>query len=125
MSQLAALLAHRPRIDRVDLVEPNDLRLFSEVVTVAGELFADRPICACDILESAVDEVEDDRATLDMAEKAGADPGPLARPRDQSGQVGYHELLVMQPHDAELRLQGGERVVGDLGPGVRDCGEKG
>ena len=65
------------------------------------------------------------RAALDMAEKAGAEAGALAGPLDQPRKIGQHELLVMAAHDAKLRLQGGERVVGDLGPGVRDRGEQG
>ena len=112
-------------IERVDLVEPDDLRLLGKAVTVKCELVADRAVGAGDVVEGAVDQMKDHCAALDMAEKAGADPDPLARALDQSGEVGQDELLVMQPHDAELRLQGRERVVGDLRPGMRDRGEKG
>ena len=64
-------------------------------MTVLHELLADRPIGGGDIVERAVDQMEDHRAALDMAEKAGADPGALARPLDQPGKIGEHEFLVM------------------------------
>ncbi len=59
-----------------------------------------------------------------MAEKAGADPDTLARALDQPRQIGHHQLIVMYPHDSELRFQGRERVVGDLRPRVRDRRQK-
>src|SRR6516225_7227901 len=123
--QLPELHAHRPGIARVDLVEPDDLRLARKAVTVEVELLADRAINAGNIFAGPVDQMEDHRAALDMTEETGADPGTLARTLDQSGEIGQHELLVMEPHDAELRLQGRERIVGDLGPGVRYRREEG
>ena len=53
-----------------------------------------------------------------MAEEAGAEAGALARALDQAGHVGEHEFaVVVDPHDAELRVQRRERVVGDLRAG--------
>src|SRR6516164_6572609 len=68
--------------------------------------------------------MEDHRAALDMAEKPGADPGTVAGALDQTGEVGQDDFLVVQPYDAELRLQRRERIVGDLRPGVRDRSEE-
>src|SRR6516164_1571441 len=123
--QLPELQTYRPGVECVGFVERDDLRFARKAMTVEGELLADRAISVGDIFEGAVDQVEDHRAALDMTEKSGADPGTLAGTLDQPGEVCQHELLVMQPHDAELWLQGRERIVGDLGPGVRDCGEEG
>src|SRR5271166_2747401 len=123
--QLPELHACRSGIERVDLVEPDDLRLARNTVTVEVELLADRAIGAGDIVEGPVDQVEDHRAALDMTEKPGANSRTFAGTLDQPREVGQHEFLVMQPYDAELRLQGRERVVGDLGSGVRDRGEEG
>ena len=33
---------------------------------------------------------------------------------DQAGNVGEHEFLLVDMHDAELRMQRGEGIVGDL-----------
>ena len=66
-----------------------------------------------------------------------AEPAALGRALDQPGDVGEHELVVVEPHDAEVRLERGERVVGDLRlrrahrrdqrglPGVREADERG
>ena len=44
---------------------------------------------------------------------------------DQAGQVGQHELTFVDAHDAELRMQRGEGIVGDLRLGRADAGEEG
>src|SRR5262249_27988406 len=115
----------RVRVERVDLVEPNDFRLFGKAMPIAHEFLADRAVGPGDILYRTVDEVQDYSTALDMAEKAGADARTFARSRDQPGEIGQHKLLLMPAHDAELRLQCRKRVVGDLGPGMRDRSEKG
>src|SRR5271166_509515 len=101
--QLPELQVCRPGIERVGLVEPDDLRLFGKAVTVEIELLADRAIGAGDILEGAVDQVEDHRAALDMTEKPGANSRTCAGTLDQPREVGQYELLVMHPYDPELR----------------------
>ena len=50
-----------------------------------------------------------------MAEESVSQPVAVARPFDQAGQVGDDELVVVVDLDhAEIGLEGGERVVGDL-----------
>ena len=100
------------------MLSPTISGFLRKAVTILGEFFADRAVSADDIVESAVHQVKNDGAALDMAEETSADAGPLARSLDQSGEVGQDKLVVVQPHDAELRLQGRERVVGDFGPGM-------
>ena len=41
----------------------------------------------------------------------------LGRPLDEPGDVGEHELVLVEAHDAEVRLEGRERIVADLRPG--------
>ncbi len=53
-----------------------------------------------------------------------AEPAALGRALDQAGHVGEHELVVAPPHDAEVRLERRERVVGDLGLGRADRGDQ-
>ena len=64
-------------------------------------------------------------AALDMAEKPVAETVALVRALDQAGNVGEHEVAPVDPDDAETRMEGGERIVGDLGLGGGDGGEEG
>ena len=53
-------------------------------------------------------------AALDMAEEAVAEADAFMRALDQAGNVGEHEFAVVDRDDAELRVQRGEGIVGDL-----------
>ena len=64
-------------------------------------------------------------AALDMAEEAVAEAGALMRALDQAGNIGQHEFAAVGIHDAELRMQRGEGIVGDLRPRRADLGEEG
>ena len=44
---------------------------------------------------------------------------------DQAGNVGEHEFAALRTHDAELRMQRRERIIGDLRLGRADDGEEG
>jgi hypothetical protein len=55
---------------------------------------------------------------LDVAQKAIAETGTLMRPFDQSGDVDHHEgLKFVDAHDAQLRFERRERIVGNFGTG--------
>ena len=49
-----------------------------------------------------------------MTKETVAETNALMRAFDQSGKIGEHEIGVVDPHDAELRLERGEGIVGDL-----------
>ena len=51
---------------------------------------------------------------LDVAQEAVAEAAALGRALDEPGDVGEHELVVLEPHDAEVRHERRERVVRDL-----------
>ncbi len=57
--------------------------------------------------------------------KRSPEPGALVRALDQPRQVGDDEAVVADLDRAELGLERGERVVGDLRPGARDAREEG
>ena len=49
----------------------------------------------------------------------------FGRALDQAGNVGHHEALFRpDPHHPQIRMQGRERVVGDLRPRVRNRGDE-
>ncbi len=62
---------------------------------------------------------------LDVAEKAVPEASAGAGPFDQAGDVGHHELEVVESDHSQVRLQGGERIVGDLRSGGGDAGDEG
>ena len=63
---------------------------------------------------------------LQMAQKLVAQTGAFGRAFDQTGHVGDDKtLLGGHAHHAQIRVQGGERVVGDLGAGVGDGADQG
>ena len=49
-----------------------------------------------------------------MAEEAVAEAGALMRALDQARNIRQHEFAAIGIHHAELRMQRGERIVGDL-----------
>ena len=68
-----------------------------------------------------VDEVDEDAGALDVAEELDAEAGAEVGAFDEAGHVGDGEGLlvgrVADLNDAEVGLEGGEGVVGDLGAG--------
>ena len=66
-------------------------------------------------------EQRQDARAFDVLEKAQAEPLPFVRALDDAGDVGDDERpMVRQSHDAEVRLECREGIVGDLGPRRRD-----
>ena len=64
-------------------------------VAVGRELVADRPVgLRRDRSAGAVDQMEDARAALDVAEEAVAETDAFMRALDQAGNVGEHELAA-------------------------------
>ncbi len=63
-------------------------------------------------------------AAFGVAEELVAKTDAFMRAFDQPGQIGEHEFALVDAHDAELRMQRGERIVGDLRLGGADRGEK-
>ncbi len=77
-------------------------------------------------------EIEQDHqhpGSLNVAEETVPQALALGRTLDQSGDVGHDELGAIahatDPHDSEMRHQGRERVVGDLGLGRRHSRDQG
>ena len=68
-----------------------------------------------------VEQQQEDPGPLDVAQELVAEAPALAGALDETGDVGHDELdVVVGPHDAEVGLERGERVVGDLRLGRGD-----
>jgi hypothetical protein len=76
-----------------------------------------------------VDEMDEDASALDVAEKLDAESCAEVRAFDEAGDVGDYIAFfigrVADGDDAELRLEGGEGVVGNFGAGGGDAGDEG
>ena len=72
----------------------------------------------------AVEHVHQRGAALDVAEELQPEALALAGALDEAGDVGDGEAHVARLDDAEVRMQGRERVVGDLRARRRDGGDE-
>ncbi len=63
---------------------------------------------------------------LQMTQELHAQAGAFRRAFDQAGNVGNHKtFFVGDAHHAEVRVQRGKRIVGNLRPRVRDRRDEG
>ena len=66
--------------------------------------------------DANIDEVNDNTGAFDVAEEIVAESLALMGTFDQAGDVGDDERIVVAAiDDAEVRFEGGERIVGYLG----------
>ena len=116
------------RAERIGLVQGHDLRLPGNAGAVGRQFTPDRPVGRGSVPGGPggpVDQMQQHPAAFDMAEKAVADPLALVGAFDQARDIGQNEVAVARVDDAQMRMQGGERIVGDPGPGARNPGEEG
>ncbi len=73
----------------------------------------------------AVEQVNHHAGALDVAQELVAQPAARVRALDQAGDVGQHEIAVIDHHHAQVGTQGGEGIVGDLGLGAADHRQQG
>ena len=66
-----------------------------------------------------IHDVGQHRGALNVAQEVQAQPLPLARTRDQAGDVSDGESVVAHVHHTQVRRKGGKRVVRDLRLGRR------
>ncbi len=72
-------------------------------------------------VRAGLDQVDQQPRPLEVGEELVAEADARARPLEQAGDVGDRQLAAVVGLDrAEHRLDGRERVVGHLRPGVRD-----
>ena len=111
-------------VQQVGLVEGDDLGLLRQLRRIGLELLADHAIGGNRVFAGHVDQMQQHRAALDMAEEARAQAMAFMRAFDQARNVGQHEALRADAHHAQLRVQRGEGIIGDLGLGRRDRREQ-
>ena len=113
------------RRQRVDLDSATISGLSARPLAIGFELGAHGLVGLAGVLAGAVDQMQQHAAALDVAEEAVAEAGALVRAFDQAGNVGQHEFAAVALDHAELGMQRGEGIVGDLRLGRADRGEEG
>ena len=112
-------------VERVHLVRRHELRLCRNLRIEEAELLDNRGEVVHRIASRCarhVDDVDQHLCPLDVAQKLIAKAGTRMRALDQARHIRDHEAaIVAQRHDAEVRRQRGERIIGDLRSRGRDA----
>ena len=117
----AAAASAASGVQRVELVQPEHPRLLGEPGAIGLELGLDHPVVLGQRRRGAVDEVQQHGAALDVARgRCRRAPCPRARPRSARGCRRARTRRRRSPTTPRPGMQRGERIVGDLRPGVRD-----
>ena len=112
----------------IGLVERDDDGLLEERLVVEAQLVGDHPVAPLRVAPGAVDHVDEHAGPLHVAQEGMSEAGSGRRTLDEAGHVGDRRapvLRVIEVHDAEVRLEGRELVVGDLRPCRGQRREKG
>ena len=116
-------VGHRPPVGNVDLVERDQARTIHQT-PVGGELGLDHVHIgegvAFGFQRRAIDHVHEHTAPLDVAQELQSQSFSVTGSGDKPGYVGDGEDDVVGADDAEVRHQGGERIVRDLGASSGD-----
>jgi len=111
---------------QVRLGDDDDVRLGRELGAIQRALAAQQLIGALGIGTIGRDQNGDEPRAFHVLQEPQAQSLPGVRPLDDARDVGHHEAAMPRQRDhAEVRLEGGERIVGDFRPRGRDHREQG
>ena len=103
----------------VGLVGDDDLRAGGKLGGILRKLCVDRVKVRDGVAPLAagnVDDVDEQAAAVDVAQEVVAEARALSRTLDDAGNVGHDEgNALVNVHDAEVGVEGGEVIVCDLG----------
>ena len=109
------------RARRVALVGDDDLRTLRKLGAILLELTVDDAVILnrVAILKTArhVDDMHDERRTLNVAQELVTQALALARALDKTGDVGNDVRIFAGTHHAQIGHECGKRVVSNLGAG--------
>src|SRR6476659_5698961 len=112
--QPRSLLLDDLRGESIDLGQRYDLVLILKPLAVGFELGSHGLVGLAGMLTGAVDEMQQHAAALDVSEETVAEAGAFVGALDQAWDVGQHEFPAIALDHTELRIERGERIVGDL-----------
>ena len=93
-------------------------------MAIGGQFLPHRPVGFRWILRGAVDEMQQNAAALHMAKETGAEAGALGSPFNKARNVGKHKFPILRPHHSQVRVQGGEGIIGNLRSSSGDAGQE-
>ena len=118
-----------PHTAGIALVGDDDLRSLGKLRSIRLQLVVDDAIVLKRVatLETAadIDDVQDERGALDVAEELVSKATSLACALDEAGDVGDDVGVVARADDAQIGHEGGERIIGDLGARGAHARDKG
>ena len=114
LNQISAIVF----IDQLELVEHQQTGALREALAIGLELLLHHLEIADRILRTAIYHVDQQARSLDVAKEVMAETCPLGSTSNESRDIGKHGSIAGRPaHNSQIGDQGGEGVVGDLGPG--------
>jgi len=117
-------LRHRTRC-QVELRRHYQGGTGGELHVVGRDLFPEDVKVARRVVGAHIDHVDQRPGPGDVPEEPQPQAAPLVGALDQPGDVRHHEPVLDVARHTEVRLERGERVGGDLGPGRRETGQQG
>ena len=99
---------------QISLREHDQLGQQLQPGAVGAQLLPHRLVRRSGVLARDVDQVDQHAAALHVGEELVAEPGTQRGALDQAGDVGEDELALLGLERAEHRLDGRERVLGNL-----------
>mmetsp|Transcript_30399 Transcript_30399/g.64133 ORF Transcript_30399/g.64133 Transcript_30399/m.64133 type:complete len:383 (-) Transcript_30399:240-1388(-) len=102
----------------IALVQYHHLRLLPQQVIVHGQFVVQNLKISNGILARTVHDVKQYLAPLHVPQKRKSQSGPLGRSLDQPRNIAQHQprALLAQIAHAQIRHDGRERIIGNLGP---------
>ena len=109
---VAQRIEGRARVGQIEFGDDDDNRALEQGRIPGLQFVFDRRFIGQDLFDRFVAGIA---AEVQPAQKAIAEAGAFVRALDQTGNVDHHKRFELRDaHDAQLRLDCGERVVGDL-----------
>ena len=100
--------------DGIDFVESDDLRLSFKLGAVFFQLIANNAVGLHRVIACHIDEMEQNGATFNMAQKARAEPHTFVGAFNEAWNISQHKTVSRCFHHAQLGVQGGEGIIGDF-----------
>ena len=112
-------------VRQIYFIQNNNLGFFSQALAKKGQLLINLVKLGQWVRGSAIEQMDEQAAALDVAQKLMAQPGAGVGALDQARNIGQHQVTMVQHHHAQIGLQGGKGIISDFRPGLADYRQQG